>query len=122
MREGGSYTSGKTTGGKCGCAVAALLGLVFTVIVTGFTLLTCPRDGDCQTEAALVFWGGLLAGAIIAGAAGLLVRTLVNGWLARRQTETDSSLDAEERQSIKRHAFNATRRSFLDRLKRPGTS
>ena len=87
MNEGGSFASGTTTGGKCGCALAAIFGIAFAFIVTGFALLSCPRDAHCQTEAQFVFWGGLMASAIIAGSIGLLARKLVNHWLAGRQTD-----------------------------------
>jgi len=56
-------------------------------VVTAIALLWCPRDGECQTEAQLLFWGGLLISAIIAGGVGLLVRLLVNRWLAARYTQ-----------------------------------
>lgn len=81
MNELGDYDSGRTTGGKCGCAIAALLGLLFAFAVTGFAWFSCPRGADCRGDAQLLFWGGLAVSALVAAAIGLASRAAINSFI-----------------------------------------
>ncbi len=81
MNEPSDYASERTTGGKCGCAIAALLGLMFAFAATGFSWLSCPRSADCRGDAQLIFWGGLALSALVAGLIGLASRTAINSFI-----------------------------------------
>lgn len=78
MDEGG-YRGGGTTGGKCGCALAAFVGLP----VMAFLMFTsfygdCGPGERCHDDEGWRFIGIVFVVAAVAGAVGLVTRHLVN--------------------------------------------
>jgi hypothetical protein len=84
MHDPEPYAGGGTTGGKCGCAAALLIGLA----VGGFLMLwwfmgDCPPGAPCHDGEVVRFWSIVLVAAAVATAGGLLVHYLVNRLLGR---------------------------------------
>ena len=78
------YKSGSTTGGKVGCAVAALVGLP----MLGFALLVGALGGCAiTTNDCTPLWQLVAIALLGALAVGLLTRLIVNAVLRRRQGE-----------------------------------
>jgi hypothetical protein len=80
------YQSGSTTGGKWGCAVAALIGIPLTFLAILVSALgDCMPDVDCKRGLPERY---VIPSLLIAAIAGLGTRAFVN-WLARRNQAED---------------------------------
>ncbi len=80
MTDGG-YRSGSTTGGKCGCVLAAFVGVpVYTILMFLSFFGYCGPTNRCHENEGWRLLGIMVLVGVVAGTVGLLTRYVVNKW------------------------------------------
>jgi hypothetical protein len=78
MSDGG-YEGGGTTGGKCGCAMAALVGVpVLAILMFASFYGDCVPGERCRDNDDRRFVGIMVVVSVLASGSGLLTRYLIN--------------------------------------------
>jgi hypothetical protein len=80
------YDSGRTVGGKWGCALSAIVGVPLLVLLwIPYAFSHCDPDVGCH-EASL-FLTVIVPGALVAALVGFLSRAIINDFMRRRKDD-----------------------------------